>query len=170
MKTIVLPGFSPKNKEWAYEVKDNVKLDSPIIVHEWIHWKTGSSGLSLKKEIDSIIKLVGNEDVNFISKSVGTRVTVNLLTLIGKRIKKIVFCGIPLRGFGKKTKDMFKKELSSFLHQNIIIFQNVNDPWGNFIVVNKFIKGINNEIKVVEKERSDHNYPYYKEVEEFLKK
>jgi Alpha/beta hydrolase domain len=169
MKTIILPGFSLSNKEWAHEVKNKVKLDGPLVVHEWLHWKSGRQSLSLKKEIEAILKLVGEEEINFISKSVGTRVTVNLLPFLKRKINKIIFCGIPLRGFGEKTREMFRQELSSFPHQKLLIFQNDNDPWGKYKLVKEFVKNINQKIKITEKERSDHNYPYYSEFEDFLK-
>ena len=59
MKTIILPGYSLRNKEWAYEVKDNLDLEHEVIVHEWEHWPSTSSGssrqksFSLKREIES---------------------------------------------------------------------------------------------------------------------
>lgn len=168
MKTIILPGFSPHNKEWAYDVKNKSGFKGKVLVHEWLHWKNGLSSLSLKKEIETISKEIGDESVNFISKSVGTRVTVNLLPLFRKNIKKIIFCGIPLRGFGDKTRKLFKEELGSFPSQKLIVFQNEKDPFGRYEIVKKFVEGINKKIKVVKKKRSDHNYPYFEDFGKFL--
>jgi len=41
MKVIILPGYSPHNKEWACEIKEKLEHDYEVIVHEWKHWEEG---------------------------------------------------------------------------------------------------------------------------------
>jgi len=169
MKTIILPGFSPHNKDWALEVAKHLKLlNYDSYVHFWRHWERGGS-LSLNYEIEQIIKQAGDDKINFISKSVGTRVTLFLIPRFNEQIVKIIFCGIPLRGFADATKARFKETLSVFPHDKIVCFQNENDPFGSFEKVRKFIKKVNPGIETIEKPRSDHEYPYFDDFASFLK-
>jgi len=89
MLTIILPGYSPSNYQWAYKVKENLALDHSILVHEWNHWKKGGT-LSLKTELEFIYKKVKKENINIIAKSVGTRVTMHLTNTLKDSIKKII--------------------------------------------------------------------------------
>ena len=75
MKTIILPGYSPHNKEWAEDMKKQMELGHDVIVHNWRHWTKGS--FSLKREIEKIKEEIGDEKVNILAKSVGTRVSMS---------------------------------------------------------------------------------------------
>lgn len=164
MKTIILPGFSIHNKDWAEEVAKN--LSKETFVHNWLHWENGKSSLSLNEELKNIIKEIGNDEVNIIAKSVGTMVCMNLLKVIPDKIEKIILCGIP--SVSNERKKLFTSSLSGFNPNNIIVFQNTKDPLGNFSDVKKFISKVNSKIDVIEKPGSDHNYPYFKDFKEFL--
>lgn len=167
MKTLILPGFSLSNKDWGQSIKRKLKLGHKVQVHNWRHWEKGGS-LSFFYELEKILESIGEEKANIIAKSVGTRVTVNLLPENKGKIEKVILCGIPLRGFGDETKEKFKEALSSFPARKIIVIQNQKDPFSPFEKVKKFIKAINPKIKVVKKERSDHNYPYSEDFQDFL--
>jgi predicted alpha/beta-hydrolase family hydrolase len=164
MKTIILPGFSIHNKDWAKEVANN--LDDNAVIHNWLHWENGKSSLNLKEELKNITEEIGEDKVNIIAKSVGTMVCMHLVKTIPKKINKIILCGIP--SVSKMRKDLFTTSLLGFNSKNIIVFQNTKDPFGNYENVNKFMKDINNIIEVIKKERSDHDYPYFKDFKKFL--
>ena len=179
MKTIILPGFSVHNKVWAEEVAN--KLNNNAVVHNWLHWENGKSNLSLKEELRNIIKEIGGEKVNIIAKSVGTMVCMHLLAEIFDQINKIILCGIP--SVSEERKNLFASSLSDFNPKNIIVFQNTKDPLASFSEVKDFItalrnadmssskdvmKGVNPKIKVIEKPRSDHSYPYFEDFKKFL--
>lgn len=157
METIVLPGYSLHNKDWAEEVGGTV--------HYWLHWTTGK-GLSLKVESERILSEVGKEKVNFIAKSVGTGVLMHVLPEIKSQVNKMILCGIP--SVSEERKKLFTTSLSGFPPENIICFQNTNDPFATFEEVKKFMSQVNPEIKVVEKPRSDHNYPYFDDFVSYL--
>ena len=53
MKTIILPGYSPKNKQWADKITDDLKLDHGVIPHYWKHWQAGS--MNLKYEVEKVL-------------------------------------------------------------------------------------------------------------------
>jgi predicted alpha/beta hydrolase family esterase len=169
MKTIILPGFSVHNKEWADELANNFKLitNSKVVVHNWLHWNNGKSSLSLKEELNNIIKEVGEEKVNIIAKSVGTMVAMHLLKVIPNKIEKIILCGIP--SVSQERKKLFTTPLSVFNPKNIVVFQNTKDPFVSYEEVKQFMKKINSKIKVFKKERSDHNYPYFADFNYFFK-
>lgn len=75
MKTIILPGYSLKNKDWAETIAKEMKLGHKILVHNWKHWTKGGS-LSQKYEVEKILVEIGNDDVNIIAKSVGTLIAI----------------------------------------------------------------------------------------------
>ena len=106
------------------------------------------------------------EKVNIIAKSVGTMIAMKVLSEIGGRVNKIILCGIP--SVSNERKKLFTASLSDFNPGNIIVFQNTKDPLASFIEVKDFMKGVNPKIKVVEKPRVDHHYPYFVEFNEFL--
>lgn len=164
MKTIILPGFSLHNKDWAEEVASFLGKDT--VVHNWLHWKTDSLSLSLRKELESIVKEIDSGVINIIAKSVGTMVTMRLLLLIPAKIEKIILCGIP--SVSEERKKLFTTPLPDFNPKNIIVFQNTKDPFASYEEVKKFMKDINSKIQVIEKERSDHNYPYFKDFKNYL--
>lgn len=167
MKTIILPGYSQHNREWAYEIKN--KMDLPdVVVHEWKHWTKGS--FNVDYEVSEILKKVDDKKFNVIAKSVGTSVVMYLLQKLPDSINKIILCGIPINGFTEQRKDLFRIFLPQFDARNLMAFQNLKDNLGSFEKVRKFLHSIDPKIKVVEKPRSDHHYPYPKEFADILKK
>lgn len=165
MKTIVLPGYSLHNKDWALEIKKSLSFRQSVLVHEWQHWQLGGT-LHPKHEIGKILKEVGREKVNLIAKSVGTMVAMHLLAEIPELIKKIILCGIP--SVSEERKNLFAAYLAGFPAKEILVFQNTKDPLASFSQVKDFMRDVNPKIKIIEKERSDHNYPYFAEFNEFI--
>lgn len=169
MRTIILPGYSPHNKEWAYEVKDNLDLGHEVLVHEWKHWGSPSLSFSLRNEVESILgKIKGDNKINIIAKSVGTRVVMYLTPEISKQIKKVILCGIPTRGKSESAIKIYTNGLSHLSPTQVICFQNTKDPFARFSEIEKFIHSINPKIKMIEKPRSDHHYPYAADFQKFL--
>lgn len=166
MKTIILPGYSPHNKDWALDIKKDLRLGHPVLVHEWRHWSSGS--FSLVKEIDSILKKVGKEKINIIAKSVGTRVAMRLLTEIPDRINKIILCGIPTKGESEIAKKIYTSGLATLSPSQVIVFQNTEDPFASYAEIKMFVGAINPRIKVIKKSRVDHQYPYSSDFQKFL--
>ncbi len=61
MLTIILPGYSEKNRQWAEGLKKSLKLDHDVIIHHWEHWRGLRSGLNPKSEVKIILATIGNE-------------------------------------------------------------------------------------------------------------
>lgn len=165
MKTIILPGYSPKNKDWADEIKLDMKLDD-VIVHEWRHWTKGS--FSFKYELSEINRKIGGGKVNMVAKSVGTRVAMLLLSETTEKINKLILCGIPTKGENEKTFNLYKSGLEKFPPKKVHIFQNVKDYFASYEDIVKFIGKINPKIIITKMPRSDHHYPYPSEFRKFL--
>lgn len=164
MKTIILPGYSPKNRDWAEDLKKNMNLGYEVAVHEWRHWAGGS--FSMANETEKIVEEIGQDRVNVIGKSVGARVAMRVLPLVKDRIEKIVLCGIA--SVNDEAKKTFGDALFGFPPSKIICFQNVRDPFVPYSHAERFIHGINPKISIVEKLRSDHHYPYPQDFQNFL--
>lgn len=165
MKTIVLPGYSLHNKDWALEIKKSLSFRQSVLVHEWQHWQLGGT-LHPEHEIGKILKEIGRDKVNLIAKSIGTMICMHLLAEIPEQINKIILCGIP--SVSEERKKPFTASLSVFPEKDIVVFQNTKDPLASCEEVKDFMRDVNPKIKVIEKERSDHNYPYFAEFNEFI--
>jgi len=167
MKTIILPGYSPHNKDWAEEIKNQMKLGHEIIVHSWKHWVEGS--FSLKYELEKIQEEIGDEKVNILAKSVGTRVAMALLKDNHEQVEKLILCGIPgVPRIEIPRFNLYKNSINLLPARKVLVIQNEKDPFGNFEKVKKFIGKVNKDIQVISKPRSDHNYPYSVDFKKFF--
>ncbi|KKQ98725.1 MAG: hypothetical protein UT24_C0001G0006 [Candidatus Woesebacteria bacterium GW2011_GWB1_39_12] len=179
MKTIILPGYSLHNKEWAEEVAEDLTAKGlQTTVHYWRHWRDESLSLSLRFELEKITEEIGKEKinphnqkvgvgVNIIAKSVGVYVALNLIPNIASQINKVFFCGIASVG-GEDRKGLVKTVLSKIPIENILCIQNESDKFVTFDEAEKFYHSVDPKIKVVSKPRSDHNYPYPEDFRKFL--
>ena len=167
MKTIILPGFSLKNKDWAYAAKYNLP-EIEIMVHEWFHWITESdSDFSIEQEVS---RLNIKEPINIIAKSIGTLIVVNMLKQNKEnKINKIIFNGIPLNDLKEEDFEVYKV-LKDFDLDKTLFIQNEEDIHGNHKEVSEFLKKINPKVKVISKPGDTHEYPYWDEFRDFLQK
>jgi len=161
MLTIILPGYSPHNKDWAEEVKAKLNLDGKVEVFYWDHWQTGKS-LNLKHEVARILELVGDKPVNFIAKSVGTKVLMSVLPTIKEQINKVILCGIPI------DPVRYVKGIKLLKPENLLVIQNSADPFMPAKPIKIYLQLVDKRIRVVEKNAHNHDYPYFKDFEDFL--
>ena len=161
MLTVVLPGYSEKNKTWAYETKENLGENFNVSVVEWAHWTSGQE-MDMPAEVAKIVALVGTAQVNFIAKSVGTQVLMQVLPKIKNQVNKIILCGIPVNPLSHLNG------LSAIPSENILVIQNSQDPFMSHAIIEKYIHLLNKDIKVLKKESDTHDYPYWEEFKEFV--
>jgi len=166
MKVIVLPGYSAHNLDWANEVAENLGPNYLTVVHQWRHWQEGS--FSLKREIENILEEIGGETISIIAKSIGTRVTMNLIPRIINHRDKVILCGIPTKFESTSVKALYRDNLLKLGSQNVLCLQNTRDPFSPFVTVNEFIMSVDKNIKVMEKPGTDHEYPYFEDFKAFL--
>ena len=165
METIILPGFSPKNQQWAEETRDGLKSLGSSSVAYWEHWQTGQAEPGwINKETEKLLTSLRGKQINIIAKSIGTIVAMGILKKNPRSINKIILCGIPVRDFAKGDEKEYQL-LLGFPEANILCIQNNDDNHGSYQDVEKFIHSINPNIRIISKPRSDHEYPY---VEDFL--
>ncbi len=162
MKTIVLPGLSKRNEDWLIGINDNLKLPSRIYLHRWATWFKQKE-FDIDLETQKILGVISNDDkVNFIAKSIGTKVLVKLIPQLRDRVNKIILCGIPVDPVNYLTG------LKTIKPQNLLIIQNSQDPYMPYWIIEKYIHLIDKTITVVEKESDNHDYPYFEEFEYWL--
>ena len=170
MKIFILPGYSITNKVWAYEVKSKLMPDFDVQVFEWKHWTETNVVFEVDKEVDRIIDFTKGEDkLNIIAKSIGTLVTMKLFKDLKHKIGKIILCGVPLNDLEEEDFSAYKI-LDGIAHpENIVCFQNSEDPHGNYQQVFAFLDNINSKIKIIDKGSKTHDYPYYEDYFNFLR-
>lgn len=169
MQTLILPGYSLANKDEAEKIQNDLKPNMETVVWYWPHWKTGQTETGwLEIEAEKIVTSLKQDQVNIVAKSIGTMVAMILLKRIPHQINKIILCGIPLGDF-LAGNDQFYEALDFPPAENILCIQNENDNHGSYESVEKFIREINPEIKIISKPRSDHSYPYSEDFMAFLK-
>lgn len=168
MNTIVLPGYSSKNKDWLDELRQKSDI-KPLDTIEWAHWKGENPDPNwIKSEVAKIISSYANQKVNVIAKSLGTLIAMNVLNQKLDIFNKIILCGIPINDF--ESGDAESYEILEKLPSNkIICIQNNNDFHGNLDQIRKLLNSVNPDIQLISKESADHNYPYYEDFRSFLK-
>src|SRR3989344_5208134 len=167
MKTVILPGFSEHNREWAEEIAGKLKDEGlPTIAHAWRHW-TEEVSFSVKREIEGIVQEIGKEEVNIIAKSVGVMVALELIPRISSQVNKVILCGIA-SVVNEDRQDLLKVVLSKIPIENILCIQNENDKYVPIPEAEKFYHSVDPNLKVISKPRSDHDYPYPIDFEKFL--
>lgn len=172
MKTLILPGFSTKNKDWANEMKKILELKFFVEVIEWEHWSTGNTDFDnwnewIEQETPKVLNRVQGEKVNILAKSIGTLMAMNILKIKPNVVNKLFICGIPLHDI-QKTDRLKYKSLRNFPKDKVICIQNINDSHGTYEEVKTFLNEIDSEVKIISKPRGDHDYPYPKVFINFL--
>lgn len=166
MITIVLPGYSARNKQWADDVAENLKVEGIKRAVYWDHWDSEGETFKPLEKKDLIVGLVAEDRANIVAKSVGTLIAAYVVGEIPKKIGKVILCGIP--SVSNERLEIFKKAFSNFPSQNVIVYQNEKDPFVKPNEIKEFMKKVNPKIKVVSMPRHDHHYPYYEEFNKFL--
>ncbi len=169
MKTFILPGFSLKNKGWAEEVKSKLPehLNSQVIY--WKHWQTeNNNDWDPESEARTIIELIGTDQVNIIAKSLGSYVASLVLQLTSDKIEKLILCGIPLHDMTDQEQNRMAINLRVIAPQRLLCIQNAEDPHAQYEEVKQFLESVNPAINLTQKDRSDHEYPYFEEYKYFM--
>ncbi len=169
MNTEILPGFSLKNKDWAEGLQQFLSKYFSISVVYWPHWETEAAQKNWKEiQARNIAQKYKGTELNVIAKSIGTLVLMTSLKEYDLKINKIILCGIPLNDLDENDKKYYEI-LKNISPESILIFQNETDNHGSFNQVRDFIGKIHPQIKLVNKPRNDHEYPYDEDFLEFLK-
>ena len=74
MLTVILPGFSLKNKDWLLETSKKIVLNHEIRPIFWEHWTDLDYNFDPKDKANEIVEVMMGESCNIIAKSIGTLV------------------------------------------------------------------------------------------------
>jgi len=168
MVTIIIPGFSDHNKEWLETTAKSVKTDGEIRPIYWGHWTDPNIKFDPMEKAQLLDGISGKRVVDIVAKSIGTLVASYLIQKNPGKIRKVILCGIPLNDLGEDDKEIIKSALSIIPIENIIFFQNEEDPHGGVDSLKGFLSGVLDGVNVVSKPRADHEYPYQDEFNQFL--
>lgn len=168
MKTIFLPGFSIRNRDWAEEIGSQIGEKIGLEIHYWPHWQTGEAEPGwIDMEVDKVLEEIGNQTVNILAKSIGTLVAIRLLNKKTEVANKVLLCGVPLTAFKDGDKESYGI-LAKLAAEKVLVIQNENDNVGSFESVRNMFADINPKIRIMSKPREDHDYPYVEEFVNFL--
>ncbi len=165
MYTYILPGFSPKNKEWADTTKSQLNPICPSVAIHWEHWQTGGERPEdwKQQEAKKILAMTGGEQINVLAKSIGTVIAMGLLSYVNK----LILCGIPTVDLKESALDYYRP-LKDFPPARILCIQNKHDNHGSYLAVKALIDILNPKIPVICKSGDNHEYPYPEEFINFL--
>ena len=168
MVTVILPGYSIHNKEWLEETAQKIGVDGEIRPIYWKHWTDSESKFDPKEKARLLDGVAGKRVVDIVAKSIGTFVAGCIIQKSPEKIRKVILNGICLNDLNEGEKENLNSALKLISPENIICFQNEEDPHGDFGQAKSFLAGICPDIKVILKNRDDHEYPYFEEFREFL--
>lgn len=161
MQTLIFPGYSKTNQAWVDEVSENLMVEGTIRPFRWMHWSDDISHFDPQEKAELIVKHIRVGEVKILAKSIGVLVASKVIDLVPDQVKKAVFCGIPKNDLNDIDFELITKVCQKY-KDKITIIQNINDPHGNFEDV-KYLG------KVIPKDSSNHNYPYYEDFNRILR-
>lgn len=160
MITLILPGYSSKNKEWVEQVAKSLNFDGEIRPIYWDHWTDPSKKFKPKEKARILSDISKNKVVNIIAKSIGTLVASYIIEKIPMQIGKVILCGVPLTDLNEEGVRLLQK----IPKEKVTIIQNSNDPLAGSQEIKKLFPAFN----IIEKISNTHDYPYFSEFKSFL--
>ena len=162
MKLILLPGLSPKNKEWIEAIEEGLSdlFDSTYIQY-YGHWSSGG-GMDIDKEEEKLIENVKDDaDYVIFAKSAGIGITLKAISEKRIKPKKCIFIGIP---FPWRSEHKITNSIP------ILFIQQTHDPFQGFKELKESLEksGLDN-YEMREVEGNDHIYSDIGEIKKFVK-
>ena len=154
MRTLILPGYSPRNRDWAEDLAAEIPGAE---VHAWAHWDSGSQ-MDPRAELAAIQARIGPDTVHLLAKSVGCRIAGRVILQAPAQVDRVILCGIP--SVNADTHADLAAALARLPSERLLVVQNQADPYAPFSAVQEMLAGIDPAVQVVEGERDDHHYPF----------
>jgi hypothetical protein len=165
MQTLILPGYSSKNRQWLDDCTAKLNVDGIVRPISWDHWGDKLQKFDPKEKAVLISRHTKGEMINIIAKSIGTLVASYVIEAIPSQINKVILNGIPLNDISYEEKDFIKRMFLSLDKNKIICIQNESDSHGSYDELKSFFGESNN---ILSRPGNDHEYPYFPEFNEFL--
>ena len=161
-RTVILPGLSHRNRVWAEEMAAAVPGAE---MHPWAHWEHGGH-IDPPAEMQALLARIGQDEINLLSKSIGTRMAARLVTQIPAQIGKVICCGVPEAG--EVVEAEFEAAFEALPAGQFLFIHNREDPVGEFDEVKVMLQRLASNLNFLERPRADHNYPYPEDFKAFL--
>lgn len=166
MRTEILPGYSPKNRDWAEAVRKSLGTNTHVVY--WPHWSDhGCSENWIDNEVKKFNQSHEGQELNIVAKSIGTFVAMKILGQGKVRVNKLILCGIPVKDLEVTSSEAYKA-LLDFPPDKLMIIQNTDDTHGSISDLREFLPFLSSNVNVVVKPRDDHEYPYTDDFSRFL--
>lgn len=166
MVTLIIPGYSSKNKTWVEETAKNIKIDGQIRPIYWNHWTDVEKKFNTEEKARILSNISPNIIINIVAKSIGTLVASYIILNNPDAIGKVILNGIPFNDIDEEEKKVISDALKSLPAEKIVCILNNKDPHFDFNEVKIFIEKANPKIKVISKDRNDHEYLYSEDFQE----
>ncbi len=155
MNYVFLPGFSPHNEEEMNSIASYFgEQGAPIFTHRWRHWDNQSVNFDISVEVQRIIDELANLEVDLqqdgfvlIAKSIGTRVSMGLISKFHVKPSKLVLMGIPVNGLKEDSLEAYRQVLKAADFE-LFVLQNAQDPYGGVEEVRGFLRSVTDSMKV----------------------
>lgn len=168
MVTVIIPGYSAHNKTWLEQTANSIRGEGEVRPIYWNHWTDPDAKFDPAEKANLLDGVAGKRVVDIVAKSLGTLVASYLIMKSPEKIKKVIFCGVPLNDIGEEEKEMIKNALRKIPLENVIFFHNDEDPHGGYEALKGFLAEFGSDIQIVQKARDDHEYFYTDEFNRFL--
>ena len=168
MVTIILPGYSEHNRKWLEDVAREIRADGEIRPIYWGHWDDSSIKFNPSQKANLLDAVSGKRVIDIIAKSIGTLVASYLIEKSPEKIRKVIFCGMPLNDINEKEKEIIKNALRKIPSENVLFIQNEEDPHAGSETLKMFLADYGSKFRIVSKPSSDHEYFYQDDFNKFL--
>lgn len=196
--TVILPGYSLRNRDWARQMEDAVESmadGNNLFVHGWKHWAMLEAQSKAKAEAELMgltelgpellatiphIPFIPAQEADEVIKETGDEPKINVIAKsVGTSVAMSLLAKIPERinkvilcgipGVDKRNQKFFRDSIGDFPIDRILCIQNERDYVVGYEKAKKFLNKVNPMIQIVKKPRADHKYPYPQDFYNFLK-
>lgn len=196
--TIILPGYSLRNRAWASRTKEEIESiakGNSLLAHNWKHWEMLEARQKAKAEAEAMgleeiepqvlatiprIPFLPEEEAEAVIKEIGNEVKVNIVAKsVGTWVAMTLLRKIPGRigkvilcgipGVDRRTRKFFQESIGTFPVDKILCVQNDKDYVVGYEKARRFLQKVNPAIQIVKMPRADHQYPYPQDFYNFLK-
>ncbi|MFQ5492704.1 MAG: hypothetical protein ACE5DX_00905 [Candidatus Dojkabacteria bacterium] len=162
MSYLLLPGNSPRNKQWAHTLKkDLLKKGLDFEVIDWYHWEEGGP-MQYTREYKRVSDKLTPDSV-VIAKSIGTRLIADILVKEGVQVDKLIMLGVP------SQNKQYLHLLETMSSESLVFIQNEHDPLQSHSKLEMFLEKSGKHFVLIKGGRDDHSYPFPDIISEQIK-
>jgi len=128
--------------------------------YNWKHWESGGERLDIDYELQQLSRMIeGEEELGFISKSIGTYVLSLLINKFALEPNFVVLMGVPFNTLDEGQRSEYKKAFAS-KDFPVITIQNKGDELASPDQILNLLSGVPHlEFRLMEADTHRYNYP-----------